>query len=305
MDLSLVLFNQAVRSMHDKLRRPVVLLQFKQPGTLILFLEIQNIVNISPSETIDALGIVTHHTDSSMFMCQQQDNLLLGIVGVLILIDQYILETLDIFLPDILMVTQQDKGLDKQIVEVHRISLMATFHIALIDLRHHWALVLSIVSSPRTGGILLWQQQVVLGHRDAISHTIGLIRLVVKLHLFDDAFHQRPGISLIVNSKIRIKADSFRFSPQNAGKNRMKRTHLQIYSPLLPYQSANTFFHLTCRLIGKSQCQNVPRGHALLQQIGNLIGQHTGFSRSGTGNHQLRSVTVFHRSTLPFIQFIE
>ena len=134
MDLSLVLFNQAVRSMHDKLRRPVVLLQFKQPGTLILFLEIQNIVNISPSETIDALGIVTHHTDSSMFMCQQQDNLLLGIVGVLILIDQYILETLDIFLPDILMVTQQDKGLDKQIIKVHRIRLMTTFHIALIDL---------------------------------------------------------------------------------------------------------------------------------------------------------------------------
>ena len=58
----------------------------------------------------------------------------------------------------------------------------------------------------------------------------------------------------------------------------MERTHLQIHSPLLPDQSADTFFHLACRLVGKGQCQNIPRGHTAFQQIGYLISQHTGFS---------------------------
>ena len=198
--------------MHNKLRRTVILFQFKQLGPLILLLEIQDIVYVRTPETIDALGIVAHHTDSSMLMRQQQDNLLLGIVGVLILIDQHILEAFDILIADVLMVTQQHKGLYQQIVEVHRVRLPTTFHVAVINLTHHRTLVLGILCSPRTGRILLGQQQVVLGHRDAVGHTVGLIRFVVELHFFDDALHQRPGISLVVYGVIRIKTDALGFS---------------------------------------------------------------------------------------------
>ena len=69
MNLPFILPYQTVCSLHDQLCRAVVLLQLVQFCILVLLLEIQDIVNISSSETIDALGIIAHHTHTTMFMC--------------------------------------------------------------------------------------------------------------------------------------------------------------------------------------------------------------------------------------------
>ena len=109
--LSFVLAYQAIGSLHDKLRGTVVLLQLKEARTLILLLEIEDVIDIGTTETVDALCIVSHHTDTSVLAGQLQDDLLLGVVRILILIDQHIAETLHIFLADILMVLKQQEGL--------------------------------------------------------------------------------------------------------------------------------------------------------------------------------------------------
>ena len=69
MNLPFILPDQAVCSLHDQLCRAIVLFQLIQFCILVLLLEIQDIVNISPSETIDTLGIIAHHTHTTMFMC--------------------------------------------------------------------------------------------------------------------------------------------------------------------------------------------------------------------------------------------
>ena len=69
MNLPFILSYQAVCSLHNQLCRAIVLFQLIQFCILVLLLEIQDIVNISSSETIDALGIIAHHTYATMFMC--------------------------------------------------------------------------------------------------------------------------------------------------------------------------------------------------------------------------------------------
>ena len=52
------------------------------------------------------------------------------------------------------------------------------------------------------------------------------------------------------------------------------------------------------RLVGKSQCQNVVRRHPLLYHVGYARGQHSGFTRAGTGNNKRGRVVVHDRITL-------
>ena len=59
---------------------------------------------------------------------------MLGIIGVLILIDQHKLETFGIFPAYFRMVFKQQVGIHQQIIKVHGIRLPATLHIAAIDI---------------------------------------------------------------------------------------------------------------------------------------------------------------------------
>ena len=104
----------------------------------------------------------------------------------------------------------------------------------------------------------------VLSHRYTVGHAGRLIYLVVKLHLFDNVLDKRARISLIINRKIRVKADDLSFRSENTCKDRVERTHLQALSPLLPHKPTDTFFHLASSLVGKGQRQDVPRLIALL-----------------------------------------
>ena len=131
-DLSFVSTDQGVGCLYDQLRRTVVLFQFEESGILILRLEIENVIDIGTTERVDTLGIITHDTHFLALFRQLINNSLLGIVGVLILINQYELELLDIFLSDILVVLEQHPSLNQQIVEVHRIRLTAPFRVPYI-----------------------------------------------------------------------------------------------------------------------------------------------------------------------------
>ena len=263
-NLSFVLANQRVSCLNDELRRTVVLLQFKEARALrVLLLEIEDIVDIGTSETIDALRIVANHTYTTMFLCQLQHNSLLRIVRVLILVDQHIVETLYVLLTDILMLMKQLISLHQQVVEIHGVSLSATLRVPIIYISHLRTLLLDIVCRPRAGLVGTRHQQMVLGHRDTVGHTGRLVNLVIELHLFDNVLDKRTRIGLIINREIAVKAYDLSFSAKNTCKDRVECAHLQTLSPLLPHKASYAFLHLTGSLVGKGQRQDVPRLIAL------------------------------------------
>ena len=104
--LALIVVDDAVGRIHNGLRGAIVLLQFEELGSLISLLESEDIVDASASERIDALGIVANNADALAMLCQQPHYLVLGIVGVLILIDEYKLESVFVLLANLGMLFQ-------------------------------------------------------------------------------------------------------------------------------------------------------------------------------------------------------
>ena len=95
------------------------------------------------------------------------------------------------------------------------------------------------------------------------------------------------------------------FGTENTGEDAMEGTHVEMLGEVIAHQFSDTFLHLPSRLIGKGKRHDAPRLHALAQEISNLIGKHTRFARTCTGNHQRRSVNILYRSTLRIIQVVQ
>ena len=311
-NLPLITPYQRVGSLHDQLRAAIVLLELEEPGVGVLVLEVEDIVDIRTPEGIDALGIVTHNAHLLTLLCELIDDGLLGKVSVLILVNEHEMELLNVFPPDILMVLKQHPRLHQQIIEVHRISLLTSLRVPYIYIRHLRALLAGIVTSPCALLIGLRQQQVVLGHRYPVGHGRGLVYLVVETHLFDDRFHQRSCVTLVVDGEVWIIADFLCLCPQNACKHAVECSHLQISRLFLAHQPAYAFLHFPSRFVGKRQRQYIPRPDRIisrllsfLQQPRDLIRQHPCLPRSCSRNHQTRPVAVLHRNALTLIQLAQ
>ena len=138
--------------------------------------------------------------------------------------------------------------------------------------------------------------------RDHIQKHAFLIEFRIQLQLLADAFHHRLLIFRIINSKVRIITKPVNIPAQDPHTGRMKCTDpdaLRTISHDLIY----TFPHLSGRLIGKCNSQNIPRIHpAFIDQMSDPIGEHSRLARSGTRQDQKRSIHMQHRFLLLSIQ---
>ena len=125
-NLTLVVGNKTIGSLHYILRTSVVSFKLEQLRSLIYISEIQNIVNIGSTESIDALSIVAYDADLSRIACKERDNGLLGIVGVLILIHKNITEPFGILDADVLVFRKEEVRIVEHVVEVDGIGHAAT-----------------------------------------------------------------------------------------------------------------------------------------------------------------------------------
>ena len=70
-------------------------------------MKIEDVINIGTAETIDTLGVISNHTHTTMLLSKLQNDTLLHKVGILILINQHILEPLGIFLSNVIMLFEE------------------------------------------------------------------------------------------------------------------------------------------------------------------------------------------------------
>ena len=78
------------------------------------------------------MRIVAHNTQPVVQVGQLLHYEVLRKVGVLILVNQNILEKLLVFLPHVIVVAQQNVGVKQQVVEVHCSGCAASVPIALV-----------------------------------------------------------------------------------------------------------------------------------------------------------------------------
>ena len=305
-NLVAVMLDQTVSRLNDGLGRAVVLFQFEETRALKLALIVENIIDIGTTETIDTLRVITHGTNTLLLLTELHDDRHLNVIGILILIHQDIIEAGGIFVANILMFPEELIGKCQQIIEIHGIGLLAALHVShenLTNLRHLRTLVL--LEDSRIAVISRSTHQVVLRHRNLGMNGSRLILLIIQPHLLHYRLDQRARVTFVINGKVVVEADMLSLRSQDSEEDAVEGTHIEMLGEVISHQFSDTFLHLSCRLVGKGERHDAPGFHALAQEISYLISKHTRFTRTCTGYHQRRSVNIFYRSTLRFVQVVQ
>ena len=151
----------------------------------------QDIVDIRPTERVNALRVISHDTDPPVSLAQPLDDQVLGEIGILVLVHQHVAEKVLILGQHVGMVAEKDVGLQEQVVEVHRPGLETTALVTGIDLADKGHTRLRIGLDQLLAPVISRAgDQGILRVRHPRLHRGGLIDLIVELHLLDDRLQQ-------------------------------------------------------------------------------------------------------------------
>ena len=241
-----------------------------------------------------------------MGLRQPADDRILRIVGVLILVDQNVLELLLIAGQHVGTIPQQDVGLQKQIIEVHRAVALATLAVDVVDVAEFGDLGLPVLGrAGRIGQIGARRDEAVLGIGDTRREHVGLVLLVGKVQFPDDGLQQVLAVAGFVDGERIGEPDLFGVLAQDARKDRVERTHADIAAAVIGDHLCDALAHLLGGLVGEGERQDVEGRHALLDHIGDARGQHARLARTGAGDDERRGVVIDHGIALCGVQALQ
>ncbi|MNX81717.1 hypothetical protein D3C86_1134120 [compost metagenome] len=113
-----VVLDDGVGRLQDAPGRAVVLDQGDDLGVGEVLLELQDDPEVRGAERVDALVHVAHHAQVVVARGQQRDQLVLGLVGVLVLVDQDVLEALAVLVEHVGGGPEEAHRQEEQVVEV-------------------------------------------------------------------------------------------------------------------------------------------------------------------------------------------
>ena len=227
-----------------------------------------------------------------MQLREAADDDILGVVSILILIDQDILKQLLILGQHVGAVAQQDVGLQQQIVEVHSSVLLAAAAVLGVDVTKVWHLHMTILGSiDRVSDIGTRRYEAVFGVRNAREHLRRLVLVVGEVFLLADGLNEVLAVRGFVDGvRLRV-AYALGILAQDTRKDRVESTHTNV-ARHGAHHLLDARTHLLGRLVGKGQSQNIIGLHALLQHICYARSEHTRFTRARTRNDERGGLVV-------------
>ena len=247
-----VIFNDLVGRLKNGFSGTVILLQQNNLGLGIIFLEIQDILHVSTTPTVDRLVRIPNNTDIFKTGSQEFDQLVLSMVGILVLINVDVLEFLLIVSQNIRILIKETQGQHNQIIKVNRLRLTQLFLISSVTLGHD--LRIHITSLGSIGHII---NQVILSIGNGSQNSSFIPFFRIQVQLLENAFHERSLFTRIHNSKITVVANMIRITTQNTHTHGVEGRNQTVLSGWIKVIS--TLFHLTRSLIGKGNGQDIPR----------------------------------------------
>ena len=207
-----IIRDHLVRCIQDILGRAVVLLQTDYPGIWKNMLKSKNISNISPTEFINGLVIITYHTKILIPLGQKTDKLKLCSIGILILIHHNVFKPLLIVLQHCTAFFKKLHRLYDQIIKVQCIILAKSSLVFTVNRSHF----LHIVISGSFHLHIIWCKQLVLGMGNLGKKGTLFINLGVNVHLPAHIFHKRLLVICIIDCKIRVISQIINMSPKDS-----------------------------------------------------------------------------------------
>ena len=240
----------------------------------------------APAEPVHRLVGVADDAHVLVAAGEQQDDLVLRLVGVLVLVDEDVLEALAVVLEDVGVVAQQADGVDEQVVEVHRPGLVQP---GLVLPEHLGLLALEDVLG--AGQRLVRAAQLVLPEADDAVHAPRREALGVEAEVADHVAGEADGVGLVVDRELAGVAEAVGVGPQHPHAGRVERADPHRAGDRAD-EVGDAVAHLVGGLVGERDGQDPRRVHALVDQVGDAVGQDPGLARAGPGDDEQRPAAV-------------
>ena len=128
-----------------------------------------------------------------------------------------------------------------------------------------------------------------------------------QIELQQRALYRGGLVVIVIDGEIAGQAEVARFAPQQARAEGMKRGDPNVRRALAAgaQEFVDAFFHHIGGFVGESNRENRVCRDAPFEQMGDAIGDHARFARSGAGKHQHRSFGSDYSFALAFVELIE
>ena len=210
-----ILLYERVRRLDYDLRAAVVLLQAEELRLRIVLRKVYYILYLSAAEGVYRLRIVAHYAYIPVLPGESAQYQVLRPVRILVLIDEYIVETGGYFLPRLDVVAEKYVHIYEYVVEVHHSAFAATDHIFRIYVRYPRRAAtdvgLHLLAVLPVGGR---HHEIVLGHGNPREHVFGLVEtLLVEPHILDYGLDQTLGFGSVVDREVRREGERAGVAP--------------------------------------------------------------------------------------------
>jgi hypothetical protein len=231
---------------------------------------------------------------------EEEDQVVLDLVGVLVLVDQDVLEPPLVVLEHGRVLAQQAQGVAEQVVEVHRAGPAQA---VLVFAEHVGDLALEQVAGPL--GELLDVDAVVLGRADRGVDRAGREALGVEPQVTDDVAGEADGVGLVVDRELAGEAQLVGVAAQDADAGAVERRHPHLLGHRAD-QGRHPRLHLVGGLVGEGDGEDLERADALVpDEVGDAVGQDSGLARPRAGHDQQWPLRVGDRVGLHRVEPVE
>ena len=314
-DATAVVGDHGVGGREDRLRGAVVLLQLHHPRVGEVVGELEDVRYVGSPETVYRLAVIAHNREVAVAgdvhplaprglgptpADEQLQEPVLGVIGVLVLVHQDVLEGLGVARAHLLEQLEQVDGAEQEVVEVHGIHAQELALVHAIHLGHD-LLELRANRLRVVGG----RKQFVLGRGDLAVDGRRREALGVDPDLFDTTLDHAACVGLVIDREARGVAQALGLGPQDARAGGMEG-HQPHAARMGAEQPLHAPAHLLGGLVGERDRQDLMRvGLAGEDEEGNAMGQHARLARTGTREDQERPLAMGDRLALGLVEAIE
>jgi len=295
-----VVGDERVGGVEDRLRGAVVLLELDHLRVGVVFLEVENVPDVGASELVDRLGIVPDYRQVAVLVGEQAQPAVLGVVGVLVLIDQHVAEGAAVAVEHLGKQLEEVDAAKQQIVEVQRVHAVDPLLVELVDLGGR-LLEVGVHLQPVGLGV----EQPVLGVGDLALEPARGEALGVHAELVGALLDQPHRVGLVVDREAAGVSQPLGVGAHDPRAGRVKSHHPHRPRPRA-YERLDAVAHLCGRLVGEGDREDLARlGRPRAHEVRDPAGERAGLARAGAGQDQQRPLSVGHRLPLGVVEALE
>ena len=293
-----VVGDHLVRRVENDPRAPVILLQPDDLRIRIILFEIENVANVRPAPSVDALVIVPDDAEVPVPEGNQPDQLVLGPVRILIFVHQHILKPLPVIAQNRRMIQHQLEGFVDQIIKIKGVQGPQLFFI-----EGHRVVNLAAPPIPGAGPEpFVRRNHPVLGVAYPAPNLPNRQKPVVDVQLLQDLADDGVLILIVIDGEAAGISELFDIPPKDPGAGGVKGADPGLGGGLLPRQLLNPLLHFGRGLVGKGQGQNVPRRDPVVDEVRDPVGQGPGLAAAGPRQNEHRPLERFRGHSLLPVQ---